>query len=92
MSIKFIRSVAIITFVITIIALAIDGFFVHNGQWFDGFGTFSSFILPPIGIVFAIIALNKTGSKIDILLLLLNIFAFLFLFMWMLVGTLIFGP
>ncbi|WP_053373603.1 hypothetical protein [Paenibacillus sp. FJAT-27812] len=84
--------IAIGTVVITIILFVLDGFFVHYGHWFDNFGILATFIIPPIGIVFAILALRKTDSNTDLWLVMLNIFAFFLYFVFMLFGTLLFGP
>ena len=85
------RSISIGTFLISIILFMIDGLFVHKGP-FNGIGILSTGILPPIGIIFAIIAINKTGSLKDNILIILNVIAFLSFFLLMFFGTLIFGP
>ncbi|NIK79612.1 hypothetical protein FHS15_004773 [Paenibacillus castaneae] len=92
MQVKKMRFIAIATSMAALILFAIDGFWIHTGELFDGLGLLSSFILPPIGIVFAILAVNKTGSMRDMVLILLNVFALLLFFMWMFFGTLFFGP
>ncbi|OBZ10147.1 hypothetical protein [Bacillus sp. FJAT-26390] len=84
--------IAIGTVVITIILFVLDGLFVHDGHWFDNFGISATFIIPPIGIVFAILALRKTDSNTDLWLVMLNIFVFFLYFVFMLFGTLLFGP
>jgi hypothetical protein len=84
--------ISIGAFVITIILFAWDGFFVHYDRWFDGFGILAVFIIPSIGMVFAILALRKTKSNTDLMLVMLHIFAFFLYFIYMLLGTLLFGP
>jgi hypothetical protein len=84
--------IAIGAFVVTIILFAVDGFFVHYDSWFDNVGILATFIIPPIGIVFAILALRKTDSNTDLMLVMLNIFAFFLYFIFMFFETLLFGP
>ena len=91
MKLRISRTISIGTFTISLILFIIDGSFVHRG-YFNGIGILSTFILPPLGIVLAIIALNKTGYWKDMVLLWLNVIAFLSFFLFMFFGTLIFGP
>ncbi|MBN3526528.1 hypothetical protein [Paenibacillus apiarius] len=86
------RSVAIGAFLAAVILFMIDGWFVRYDQWYDGIGLLSTFIFPPIGIIAASIALKKTGSMKDKILILLNAIGFFLFFIWMFFGTLFFGP
>ncbi|WP_169084226.1 hypothetical protein [Paenibacillus sp. PL91] len=86
------RFIAIGAVISTVILFTLDGFFVHHGHWFEGLGILSSFIIPPIGVIFAVIALKKTDATRDIMLIFLNIIAFFLFFIVMFFGTLFFGP
>lgn len=85
------RTISATLFTLTFI-LFVSDLFLHSGDYFDGIGLLSTWVLPPIGFVLAGTAFNKTRSKKDILLLVLNGIAFHSIFIIMFVGTWLFGP
>ncbi|MGG3283406.1 hypothetical protein [Paenibacillus solani] len=85
------RIIALVTFAITVVLVIIDGFFLHYGSPFDGYGLASTFVLPPIGCIASVISVKKTGSKLDVALILMNVFAFFSIFLYMFLGTMFMG-
>lgn len=86
------RIISIITFILAVIFFWVDGLFIHYEHNYDGYGLMSSFILSPIGIVLASLAIRKTNSGVDIILLVLNLIAFFQFAFVMFFGYLFFGP
>jgi hypothetical protein len=92
MNIKLSRSTSTITFVLAVTFFWVDGLLIHYEHSYDGFGLILSFVLPPIGGVFASLALIKTNSRVDVILLALNVIAFFQFPFFMFFGYLFFGP
>ena len=84
------RWVPIITIILSVFLVILDKFVIHDRS-LDGFGIVSTFVLPPLGIIFAAISFKKTASNRDIALIVINLLIFLSFFMYMVFGTLLFG-
>lgn len=86
------RNIAVFAFCMAVLLFIIDTLFVMDDSRFNGAGIISTFVLPPVGILSAVLAYRKTDSKIDGLLILANIFALFIYFAFMFFGTLLLGP
>lgn len=84
------RSVSVVSIILSVFLVVLDMMVIHDPS-LDGFGIASTFVLPPLGILFAAISFQKTASNRDIALIVMNLLIFLSFFMYMLFGTLLFG-
>lgn len=84
------RWLSIVSIILSVFLVVLDIVVIHNPS-LDGFGIVSTFVLPPLGIIFAAISFQKTVSNKDIALIVLNLLIFISFFMYMFFGTLFFG-
>ena len=91
MSARSFRNIAVIAFCMAVLLFIIDTLFVFDESWFNGAGIISTFVLPPVGILSAVLAYRKTDSRIDGVLIFSNIFALFIYFAYMFFGTLLLG-
>ncbi|EPY05685.1 hypothetical protein PAALTS15_19193 [Paenibacillus alvei TS-15] len=84
------RWLSIVSIILSVFLVVLDMLVIHDPS-LDGFGIVSTFVLPPLGIIFAAISFQQTASNKDIALIVLNLLIFLSFFMYMFFGTLFFG-
>ncbi|WP_088548787.1 hypothetical protein [Paenibacillus aquistagni] len=84
------RRISIATLLLPLMFVWFDEYLIHEGV-LEGIGLASAMIIPPIGMLFAMLSFRSTESTRDLALVAAHFMLGLFYFIYMSVGTLIFG-